>query len=298
MVIIFSIFSILGVYFYDGIDYKNYTDRFYVVNEYYNLDNFYNAFLFVFRCATGEKWPSIMMELAFVDLDIASEFYAYVYMIISNFINGIIMINLFLMVTLQQYDEFTGKKYNPIEKFESFLTEFNNAWNKYSTPEDKGFRIKKTLVTNFFNDFNWKKLNFPEYRKLEHIKKYVTELKLRTDDEDNVYYLDVVYKILLRQMGSQIDRNNPDNNLIFKTEKKVGEEVKNIINKYIDSHQKNIGDAKKNKVIIFNPYTSHLYFKISYIYIKTFLNFYKDNSELLQNLDNEEEAKKNFDDFD
>ena len=238
-----------------------------------------------------------MMELAFVDLDIASEFYAYVYMIISNFINGIIMINLFLMVTLQQYDEFTGKKYNPIEKFESFLAEFNNAWNKYSTPEDKGFRIKKTLVTNFFNDFNWKKLNFPEYRKLEHIKKYVTELKLRTDDEDNVYYLDIIYKVLLRQMGSQIDRNNPDNNLIFKTEKKVGEEVKNIINKYIGSHQKNAGDAKKNKVIIYNPYTSHLYFKISYVYLKTFLNFYKDNSELLQNLDNPEEEKHDFDDF-
>ena len=72
--------------------------------------------MFVFRCATGEKWPNMMMELAFVDLDLVYEFYAYIYMIISNFINGIIMINLFLMVTLQQYDEFTGKKYNPIEK--------------------------------------------------------------------------------------------------------------------------------------------------------------------------------------
>ena len=293
MIIIFSIFSILGVYFYDGVDYKNYTDKFFVVNEYYNLDNFYNAFLFVFRCATGEKWPSMMMELAFVDLDVVYEFYAYVYMIISNFINGIIMINLFLMVTLQQYDEFTGKKYNPIEKFESFLTEFNNAWNKYSTPEDKGFRIKKGLVTNFFNDFNWKKLNFPENRKLEHIKKYVSELKLRTDDEDNVYYLDIVFKVLVRQMGSQIDRTNPDNNLIFKTEKKVGEEIKNIINKYIGSHQKKSKNAKTN-LITFNPYTSYLYFKISYVYLKTFLKFYKENSDLLKNLDNEENEEDNF----
>ena len=289
MIIIFSIFSILGVYFYDGIDYKNYKDKFYVINEYYNLDNFYNAFLFVFRCATGEKWPYMMMELAFVDLDIAYEFYAYVYMIISNFLNGIIMINLFLMVTLQQYDEFTGKKYNPIEKFESFLADFNNAWNKYSTPEDKGFRIKKGLVTNFFMDFNWKKLNFPEYRKLEHIKKYVSELKLRTDDEDNVYYLDIVYKVLVRQMGSQIDRTNPDNRLIFKTEKKVGEEVKRIINNYIGSHQKNV-KGLKNNLITFNPYTSHLYFKISYFYLRTFLNFYKENSDLLRHLDNEEEG--------
>jgi len=298
MIIIFSIFSILGVYFYDGIDYINYTDKFFTINEYYNLDNFYKAFLFVFRCATGEKWPNMMMELAFVDLDVVYEFYAYIYMIISNFINGIIMINLFLMVTLQQYDEFTGKKYNPIEKFESFLNEFNNAWNKYSAPEDKGFRIKKGLVTNFFNDFNWKKLNFPEYRKLEHIKKYVAELKLRIDDEDYAYYLDIIFKVLVRQMGSQIDRTNPDNMLIFRTEKKVGEEIKKIINKYIDSHKKGPKDNKKTNQITFNPYTSHLYFKISYVYLRTFLNFYKDNSELLQHLDNEEEAHNAFDDFD
>ena len=288
MALIFSIFSILGVYFYDGIDYEKYKHKFFIINEYYNLDNFYTAFLFTFRCATGEKWPNMMMELAFVDLNNVYEFYAYIYMIISNFFTGIIMINLFLMVTLQQYDEFTGKNYNPIEKFESFLIDFNNAWNKYSTPEDKGFRIKKGLVTNFFNDFNWKKLNFPEHRKLEHIKKYVSELKLRTDDEDNVYYLDIVYKILVRQMGGQIDRTNPDNALIFRTEKKVGEEIKRIINSYIGSHQKN-HNGVKNSSITFNPYTSHLYFKISYIYIKTFLNFYKENADLLRHIDYEEE---------
>ena len=45
-------------------------------------------------------------------------------------------------------------------------------------------------------DFNWKKLNFPEFRKSEHIKKYVADLKLRTDEEDNVYYLDIIYKVL------------------------------------------------------------------------------------------------------
>ena len=76
-------------------------------------------------------------------------------MIISNFFNGIIMINLFLMVTIQQYDEFTGKNYNPIEKFEGFLTEFNNSWNKFTTPEDKGIRIKQGLVINFFMDFSY-----------------------------------------------------------------------------------------------------------------------------------------------
>ena len=291
MILIFSIFAILGVYFYDGIDYEKYKDKFFEINEYYNVDNFYTSFLFTFRSATGEKWPKMMMELAFVDTAEVYEAYAYIYMIISNFFDGIIMINLFLMVTIQQYDEFTGKKYNPIEKFESFLTEFNNAWNKYATPEDNGFRIKKGLITNFFMDFSWKKLNFPEFRKSEHIKKYVADLKLRTDDEDNVYYLDIVYKVLNAQMGSQIDRNNKDNALIFKTEKKVSNEIKNIINKYISSHQKAIKKEKAN-LITFNPYTSHLYYKISYIYLKSFLQIYKENSELLNKLDDNNNGNK------
>ena len=92
------------------------------------------------------------------------------------------------------------------------------------------------------------------------------------------------YKIIFKQMGGQIDRNNKDNDLIFRTEKKVSNEVKNIINSYISSHHKKMGNEKYN-MISFNPYTSHLYFKMSYIYLKSFVQIYKENSELLNKLD-------------
>jgi hypothetical protein len=291
MLIFFCIFAILGCYFYDSIVYKNYKDQFVYINEYYNLDNFYNSFLLVFRCATGENWNNIMIELAFVDTEKVSEAYGYIYFIISNFTNSIIMLNLFLMVTLQQYDEFTNKNYNPIEKFESFLIDFNNAWNKFSDDEDEGFRIKKLYVIQFFMDFNWKKLNFPEQGKLEHVKRYITELKLRTDDDDYVYYHDVIYKIINRQMGSLIDRNNRDNNTIFKKEIKVQKEIKNMINSYIKRHSKNKSTKSKHMMITYNPLTSHLYFKISYIYLKTYINYYKENCELLRNM--EEQSNNN-----
>jgi len=120
MLIFFCIFAILGCYFYDNIIYEDYKDVFVYVNEYYNFDNFYVSFLLVFRCETGENWNNIMMEYAFIDTEKVSEAYAYIYFIISNFINSIIMLNLFL----QQYDEFTNKNYNPIEKFESFFNRF------------------------------------------------------------------------------------------------------------------------------------------------------------------------------
>ena len=294
MLIIFCIFAILGCYFYDGVIYEKYKSKFTYVNEFYNLDNFYNAFLLTFRCTTGENWPNIMMELAFID-DNISEAYAYIYMIISNFINSIIMLNLFLMVTLQQYDEFTGKNYNPIEKFEGFLSEFNNSWNKFTTPEDKGIRIKQGMVINFFMDFNWKKLNFPEKGKLEHVKKFVSDLKLRSDSENNVYYLDVVFKVLTNTMGTQVDRENPDNALIIRTEKKVQDEINEKINKYMkkDKKQKN----KKNIVITFNPLTTHLYFKMTYSYIKTFITLYKENmrnlSQFNEDFDKDDEGDEN-----
>ena len=291
MLIFFCIFAILGCYFYDNIIYEDYNDVFVYVNEYYNFDNFYDSFLLVFRCATGENWNNIMMEYAFIDIEKVSEAYAYIYFIISNFINSIFMLNLFLMVTLQQYDEFTNKNYNPIEKFESFLIDFNNAWNKFSDDENEGFRIKKIYLTHFFSEFNWKKLNFPEQGKNEAIKKYVSELRLRTDDEDYVYYHDVIYKIINKQMGSLIDRNNPDNNTIFKKEIKVQKEIRHMITDYINKKSKKGNKKQKSLLITYNPLTSHLYFKTSYLYLKTFLDYYRKNAEILKNID-EQQSKK------
>ena len=290
MIILYGIFATLGCYFYDDLIYENYKGELYYINEYYNLDNFYYAFLLTFRCTTGENWNNIMMELAYINPNKFSPTYAYMYMIFSNFVNAIIMLNLFLMVTLQQYDEFTNKNYNPIEKYEKFLDEFNNSWNKFSTYEDKGFRIKKGLIINFFMDYNWKKLNFPEEGKLDYIKKYITDLKLKSDDDNYIYYHDVICKIIIEQLGQQVDRANPENALILKTEKKLQEKIKRKIESYIGrKHIKEKG--KKNITITYNPLTSHLYYKTSYIYIKTFLDYYKENAEFLHQLEGQQEEQ-------
>ena len=281
MFLMFCIFSILGCYLYEGLTYKKYIDSLVYMDKYFNLNNFYNGFLLVFKSATGEDWPNIMYELAFIDEDKFNEPTAYVYMLIMNFVSAVIMLNLFLMVTLQQYDDFTTKSYNPIEKFEAFSEEFKSAWNKNSTEKDKGFRIKKILITNFFSDFNWKKLNFPEQNKLEYIKKYVLELKLRSDPENYVYYHDVLYKVIVKQMGDNVDKTDPDNALIVKTEKKVGEYIREMISKYIKKH-KIMKSKDKNILSTFNPLTSHLYFKMSYLYLKNFISYYKENAEILK----------------
>ena len=59
----------------------------------------------------------------------------------------------------------------------------------------------------------------------------------------------------------------------------------------------------KNPLQTFNPLTSHLYFKMSYLYLKTFINFYKENAEIIKQQeddfsaaygDEEEESESNI----
>jgi hypothetical protein len=61
--LLFSIFAIAGCLIYDVIKYEKYKDKFIQINEFFNFDDFYRSFMLVFRCATGENWPDIMMEL-------------------------------------------------------------------------------------------------------------------------------------------------------------------------------------------------------------------------------------------
>ena len=278
-IIIYGTIALMGCYLYGGDKYIGKVSETYYINEYFNFINFYSSYLLIFRCSTGENWHNIMVEYAYKDN--AEMGYSFVFFILDNFITSVILLNLLLMVTLQQYDEFTDKKYNPIEKFNSFIKDFNSAWNKFSTDEEDGYRIKKILAAHFLIELNSPKIAFPEKNKLEFAKKYVSDLKLYYDKEDYIYYHDVIFKLLYKLYGTKIDRENPENNLIFKTEKKILKQIRMNINKYI---QKKRGKNQKNTLITFNPLTSHLYYKFSFNYLRVFINYYKENEQFLQHL--------------
>ena len=71
---------------------------------------------------------------------------------------------------------------------------------------------------------------------------------------------------------------------MVRNEKKVQERINKIIDNYISKKYKK-EKGKKNIIISYNPLTSHLYFRTSYQYIKTFINYYKENAEFLNQLE-------------
>ena len=179
----------MGCYLFDQIKFSEYSHLYKLVNEYYNFDNFYFAFLMVFRVTSGESWPLIMLEYSKINNNLVGDYVAYVYFIATVFICDIIMLNLFVLVVLQQYDEFHSKEENPIQSFEELIANFKEVWNKYSLPKDNGERIKNIHITElliklkgdlkieYYEELKKKETSLQENVVKEKTKKEILELK-------------------------------------------------------------------------------------------------------------------------
>ena len=111
--------------------------------------------------------------------DVVAPYTSFLYMLCMNFVTYVIMLNLFLLVTLQQFEDFDKKTENPIEKYNDMIECFKKAWNKYSSESDKGYRIKITQVSSFIMDLEGELINsIKDKKNLDVIKKYMLDLKL------------------------------------------------------------------------------------------------------------------------
>ena len=87
-IIVYCIFALAGCYLYDGEKFVNFKNKYVYINEDFNYDNFFSAYLLIFRCSTGESWHNIMMEMAYRE-DGRGEGYSIIFFIVGNFITSI-----------------------------------------------------------------------------------------------------------------------------------------------------------------------------------------------------------------
>ena len=85
--------------------------------------------------------------------------------------------NLFLLITLQQYNEFFSKPENPIEIFQNILDSFKSSWNKFSYDSDHGNRIKDNLLAEVFSQMNIDFLDCHQTTK-DNMNKYILDLNV------------------------------------------------------------------------------------------------------------------------
>ena len=146
LLLVMFIYSILGWFLFNGVK------EGWKIGEYYNFNNFGSSILTLFRCLTGEDWPMIMYDVMRTDQSCipgktCGSIYSIPFFISYILICTFVMLNLFILIVLQNFEEYNLKKNNPLENFKENLEAFQIVWAKYSI-EHQGVRINKKYLRN------------------------------------------------------------------------------------------------------------------------------------------------------
>ena len=141
--LIYFIFAVLAVFLFDGMVVADPNFQ----NELFNFNDFHHALMTLFRCSTGEDWPTFMYRYSGSSaLDVWKSRGFFIFFI---FLSSIVMLNVFQLVVMQQFDEYYFNSDNPINAFEDYAETFRNTWNLF-TVKTRGEKIKSTRLVDFF----------------------------------------------------------------------------------------------------------------------------------------------------
>ena len=137
--LVIFIYSILGWFLFKNAAYGN------TITTMNNCQNFHNSFILLFRCSTGEDWASMMYDFR-KETPYAIPFFL-TFILNCSFIG----LNLFILIIIQDFEEYNLKPNNPIEEFNENLIHFRDKWNKF-TKENAGLRMHQKWLFPFMKE--------------------------------------------------------------------------------------------------------------------------------------------------
>ena len=121
-----------------------------------NFINFTQSLVMMLRLSTGEDWPMVMYDLMNTDVDCipgvnCGSAYTPIFFIMFVLIQQYIMVDLFVLIILQQFDLYYLPTDNVLDRFKTDVTSFKITWKKFSA-EFEGFKIRGNDVQKFFKE--------------------------------------------------------------------------------------------------------------------------------------------------
>ena len=140
LLIIMFIYTIFGCKFF-GSYFKNNNS----LDEYINFSNFNYAIMTLFKISTADEWEMIMFYL--MDYNKWAVLYFISFYILVSFI----MINLFILILIEQFDEYYHNPNNPLHAFQDNLDDFEIVWSKFCNETDQ-MKINQNKLVLFFKN--------------------------------------------------------------------------------------------------------------------------------------------------
>ena len=141
MLLVFFIFSVLGVFLFKDITTGN------IIDDMNNFSNFSYAMVLLFRCSTGENWWFFMFDTY------KATPYAPLFWIPFIVICSFIMLNLFILVILDEFEKYSVKGDSPRVVFKESIVEFRKNWSAL-TRATKGTKMPSRVLIDFFKMLN------------------------------------------------------------------------------------------------------------------------------------------------
>lgn len=192
LLLIFMIFSILGVFLFSGVTSGK------LIDEYTNFYDFHHALLTLWRVSTGEDYPSLMHDCV---NSLGSKAYV-LYFITFIGLTTFIMLDLFISVVIENYEEYQKNPNNVLLQFNKDVNDFKIAWKKHAEDFDGG-RVTYSKLPKLMIDFG-PDLGVPQNSSYDTIIRTLSVLDMNIDEEGFTYYNDMLYGIMKRKYAKKM----------------------------------------------------------------------------------------------
>jgi hypothetical protein len=207
LLLIFFMFAVLGNFIFVDVREGN------VVTELKNYANFVNAFTFLFSLSTGEDWNRVMFDCSrsaadgCIDGLSCGTPWSFVYHLLILFVCSWVMLNLFILVIIQQFEKYYLPQDNMITMFKTDQARFMQTWKEFTMDRYHCLKIKENQLTKFFRKLGEKgekesSLGFSEeYYEDGELKKQLLKMAIKSDN-GYIYFNELLYRCMRRKYGN------------------------------------------------------------------------------------------------
>jgi len=273
LLLILFMFAVLGVFFFSELteNPENESKLNVIDKDYKNFINFGQSYLLLFAISTGEDWNVLMYDCVDTAPDCfkgktCGSSFAPVYFICFIMVVTHVMLNLFILVIIQQFETYYVADDNPIKTFNSNFETFHDVWVD-RTKKHKVTRIREREIIDFYKNLPTPLGFLSEGGFIttteNELKKEVLKMGIRSEN-GWVYFNELLYRSMRRVFGN-FKLGNKMQIIELKTQFRifmVSQEATNEQNHTISNEA--IVATLVRRDTSMNPFVSAMYYRISF----------------------------------
>jgi len=159
----------------------------------------------MFAISTGENWDYYMYDCentppnCITGVNCGTSYAPIFYIIFVIFIQNV-MLNLFILVIINQFEKYYMAVDNPITKFKKNLDVFMITWVDFTATKSRCVKLREKRLNDFFKKLPMP-IGFPLDTPEDVMKKAMLKMGIKCDD-GYIYFNELLYRCMRRQYGS------------------------------------------------------------------------------------------------